>query len=315
MSQSPPDDLVGDLQECLRLNVADLNEHGHLCPRQYQQICICVSNILGRLGKVAGLAASALTWSIEALGDAIEDDPERFTTLDSMMDADLEENCYPPHDYDSRTRAINGVKNSLEFTVYLLNNVKTEIAWELHKCASDAFLRSLGRNMGGMEKKSVCFAMRACLKDIDWFVNIVGTSRESMPEQIDAVLAAATVILGAVKVLHEERKFPYDMAIAAKNSKRRQPYKKYNVKKASASSFDGIALMHLRRSKSTLGESFYTCASRYSYIQEPNISTRCNTCTYLSQLMRQSRGDQRGPKANWLNQFRVVMLSRTAPQG
>lgn len=191
--------------------------------------------------------------------------------------------------------------------MYLLNNVKTETAWELHKCASDAFLRSLGKQMGSMEKRSISIAMRACLKDLDWFIGIVGTSRKNMPEQIEGVLEDANTILNAVRELHISRDLPYDLPVAGKKAKRRQPYRKHRSKTVK----DDASLLQMKRSKSSLlGETFYTCAS---VIEEPQICARCTTCRFLCQLWHY-RGDQARQKVTWFDQIRVVMISRP-PQG
>lgn len=219
------EDLVDSFRACLAQNVADLKDCRHLKPTHYSAICRCVSRLLQRLGKVASLASDALAWPPNAIDVAVAEDPERFTTLASMMDADIEENCYPPHCLDSRSRAINCVKNSLEFTVHLFNNIQSQSTWKLHKCASDAYLRSLGKGVGKMQQQTICLAMRS-LGDHDWFAAALGTTRSRLVHLIELILVDAATIFKALVQLHKERNIPYEFPAAAKSGKKRRPYQK-----------------------------------------------------------------------------------------
>merc|ERR1711879_544326 len=221
-------DILDKLHLCVAQNAKDLRETGHLIPGHYGPLASNVASILERLGKVAGLAAAALAWPPQAISVALAEDPERFTSLDIMIDADFEEGVYPPDDFDSRTRAINGEKNSLEFCMLLFANIREKPKWDLHQCASDAYTRSLGQNMGRIEQASISFAMRQCLGDLDWFLSVLGTTRARFDKLSDAILADGAVIQDGVATLFAKRNLPYNLPNAKKNGKRRRPYQYKN---------------------------------------------------------------------------------------
>lgn len=216
--------LVAGLDDCLVRLVRDLRATGYIAPLSYAPIAKCVASLLESLGKVAGLAAGALAWPPEALVAAVEEDPRRFTSLDSLMDADIEEGCVPPYDFDSRSRAINGVKNSLEFTILLFGNIRDRPEWDLHKCASDAYNRSLGRHMSYIEQCSICVAMKSFLGDRAWFVRAIGTTFPELHILTTSIASNGAVIQEKVAELHKERDIPYEMPHASKHGKRRKPY-------------------------------------------------------------------------------------------
>ena len=72
------------------------------------------------------LETVGLDWCVENIPLMVAEDPERFTSVDALLAADAEEDCLPPEDWDSRTRAVNGVTKALVFSQLLFRGLSKE---------------------------------------------------------------------------------------------------------------------------------------------------------------------------------------------